>query len=126
MSERGARDRRALGRRGEELAVDYLERRGFRIVARNLHLRHAEIDVLALERRTLAVVEVRLRSSDRFGDAAASVDRRKQRRLVRAAAELIATRRLPRHATLRFDVVTIDAGTTPPTIRLIRDAFTAS
>jgi putative endonuclease len=123
MSQRRAGGRRALGRTGEDLAVRYLEGLGFRILARNLHLRHAELDVIALERRTLCFIEVRLRSSDRFGDAAASVDRRKQRRLVRAAAEVIATRRLPPHTRLRFDVVAIDVRPGGRRIRLIRDAF---
>jgi putative endonuclease len=123
MSQRRAGGRRALGRTGEDLAVRYLETLGFRILTRNLHLRHAELDVIALERRTLCFIEVRLRRGDRFGDAAASVDRRKQRRLVHAAAEVLATRSLPRHERVRFDVVAIDVGPGGRTIRLIRDAF---
>ena len=119
------RNLRTVGRYGEKLAENHLQRLGFRILARNLHLRHAELDLVALEGRTLCFVEVRLRSGRRFGSAEESIDRRKQRRLARAAAEVLATRRLPRHDALRFDVVSVDASHEPPQIKLIRDAFRA-
>ncbi len=119
------RNLRAVGRHGEKLAERHLQRHGFRILARNLHLRHAELDLVALEGRTLCFVEVRLRSDSRFGSAAESVDRRKRRRLTRAAAEVLATHPLPRHDALRFDVVTVDTSNQPPEVHLIRDAFRA-
>jgi putative endonuclease len=125
---RGAsrRDRRALGRYGEKLAEIHLAHQGFRILARNLHLRHAELDLLALEGRTLCFVEVRLRSSHSFGSAAESVDQRKRLRLARAAAQVLAEHQLPSHDTVRFDLLTIDARTHPPALDLIRDAFQLS
>lgn len=117
--------RRALGRRGEVLAEAYLERHGFRILARNQHLRYAEVDLVALDGCALCVVEVRTRSTPRLGTAAESVDWRKRRRLVRAARELVATRHWPRYERIRFDVVTVDTSRDPPALELIRDAFTA-
>ena len=118
-----AASRRALGRRGEELAARHLCARGARILARNLHLRHAEIDLVALEGDVLCIVEVRLRSSNAFGSAAESVDARKRRRLARAASELIARGELPRFRCVRFDVIAIDASREPPTLEHLRDAF---
>lgn len=117
--------RRALGRRGEALAEAYLRRHGFRILARNLHLRYAEVDLVALDGRALCIIEVRTRSSSRFGSPAESVDGRKRRRLVRAARELIAARRWPRYERVRFDVVGVDTSHDPPKLSLIRDAFHA-
>jgi putative endonuclease len=105
------RNTRALGRAGEDLAERHLIGAGFRILARNVHLRHAELDLVALDRTTLVFVEVRLRRSARFGSGEESVDRRKQRRIAAAAAELLARGRLPRAARIRFDVVAIDAAT---------------
>lgn len=119
------RDTRAIGRRGEDLAAEYLVCAGFRILARNVHLRHAELDLVALERTTLVFVEVRLRSSARFGGAAESVDTRKRRRIAAAAAELLARGGLPRTARIRFDVIAIDASSDPPGVTHFRDAFTA-
>ena len=104
------------------MARAHLERLGFRVIARNVHLRHAELDLVALAGTTLCFVEVRLRSSDRFGSAAASVDARKQQRIRRAAAEFLSTHQIPRHRAVRFDVVAIDLQEESP-IRVIRDAF---
>lgn len=115
--------RRALGRFGEDLAERYLRSRGVRILARNLHLRYAELDLLALDGETLCFIEVRLRSSDRFGSAEESVDVRKQRRLARAARAVLSSWRLPRFRQVRFDVVAVDSSSTPPEIRLTQDAF---
>jgi putative endonuclease len=115
--------RRARGRRGEKLAAAHLERAGYRIVGRNVRLQRGELDLVALDGTTLCFVEVRLRSGAGYGTAEESVDARKRRRLVRLARELLATRRLPPHVALRFDVVAIDASQEPPQIRLLRDAF---
>ena len=117
------RDTRALGRRGEALAEAHLRRAGFRILARNVHLRHAELDLIARDGAALVFVEVRLRSSTRFGGAAESVDPRKQRRIAAAAAELLARGGLPRTERIRFDVVAVDASADPPKIEHLRDAF---
>ncbi len=116
-------DRRRRGRDGEAAAEAYLRAHGFRIVARNLHLRHAEIDLVAMEGRTLCVVEVRLRSSDRFGTPQESVDWRKQRRLTRAARLLLARGHLPRYADVRFDVVSVRPSSNGFSVHLLRDAF---
>lgn len=116
---------RARGAAGEALAARHLEQQGLRIVARNVHLRFAELDLVALDGAALVIVEVRLRTGSGFGSAAESVDARKQRRIVRAAAELIARGGLPRFSRVRFDVVAIDAATHPPRLTHIRDAFTA-
>jgi putative endonuclease len=111
------------GRRGEDLAERLLRREGYRILARNVRARDSELDLVALEGRVLCFVEVRLRTGDAFGTAEESVDARKQRRVVRGAREYLATARVPRHERVRFDVVAIDAGRTPPALRLIREAF---
>lgn len=123
--ERSPHGLRALGTQGERLAERYLVGQGFRIIARNVHLRHAEIDLLALEEETLCFIEVKLRTSDAFGTPAEAVGRRKRLRISRAAAQLLATWPLPSHRRVRFDVVAIDAAHHPPLIRLIRDAFSA-
>src|SRR5262245_15536503 len=120
MRARPPRDRRAAGRAGEDLAQELLERAGFRIVARNLHLRHAELDLVALDGATLVFVEVRLRRGDRFGSAAESVDARKQRRIAAAARAALARGELPRAARFRFDVVAIDTAHEPPRVTHVR------
>jgi putative endonuclease len=119
----GRRSTRALGHAGERLAARHLRASGARILARNVHLRHAEIDLVALERGALCIVEVRLRRGSGFGSGAESVDRRKRRRLVAAARELLCRPGLPRFERVRFDVIAIDASVDPPRVEHLRDAF---
>ena len=78
-----------------------------------------------MEGRTLCVVEVRLRTTDRFGTPLESVDRRKQQRLGRAARILLARGNLPRYTEVRFDVVSVRPTNQGFSIDLLRDAFQA-
>jgi len=113
----------AIGREAEDAACRHLERAGYRILARNVRLRLGELDVVATEGGTLALVEVRYRASSLFGGAAASVTAAKQRRLVRAAQALLG--RQPRLAAMpaRFDVVDVRGTAGDLRCRLIRAAF---
>lgn len=77
-------DRRAIGQSAEDIAARFLAERGATIVLRNYRRRLGELDVVALLDDLLLIVEVRTRASARYGGAAASVDFRKQQRIVRA------------------------------------------
>ena len=100
-------DRAALGREAERLAAAHLEAAGASILLRNYRRRRGELDLVALHRGVLLIVEVRLRSNERHGGGAASVDAQKQRRLVHAARQLLQQRRdLARHP-VRFDVIAL-------------------
>lgn len=92
----------ALGRRGEQVAVEYLQRAGFRILDRNWRCADGEIDIVAAERRVLVVCEVKTRSGTGFGTPAEAVTRVRRSRLRRLAA-----RWLIAHGVL-FDEVRID------------------
>jgi putative endonuclease len=116
-------------RRGEDgaaaelLAREHLTLQGLSVVARNYRCRGGEIDLVCDDRGTLVFVEVRYRASQRFGGAAATVDRAKQQRLVLAARHYLA-----RHAgdglmrPCRFDVVVLDR-LDARHLEWIRDAF---
>lgn len=107
-----------LGRQAEDLALRRLRRHGLRLVARNVRNRHGELDLIMQEGELLVVVEVRWRSSARFGGAAASVGPAKQRRLIRATQYWLAE--TGRHGCrLRFDVVAFECGR----FQWLRDAF---
>jgi putative endonuclease len=95
-----------LGRRAERAAERFLERRGLRTMARNYRTRMGEIDLIMLDGEELVFVEVRFRSNERFGGGAATVDPRKQRRLVRAAEHYLMQRRKA-DSPCRFDVVSV-------------------
>jgi putative endonuclease len=110
---------RAAGRAAEELAARFLERQGLAIVARNYRCRAGEIDLVARDGDTLAFVEVRLRGSEAFGGARASVDAAKQRRILEAARHYLARRP---EQPCRCDVVVLDR-LDPARVEWIRDAF---
>ena len=118
---------RSLGQAYEALAVDWLRTQGLRVIARNFSARTGEIDIVARDGDCLVFVEVRARSHPRFGGAAASVDRRKQRRLTRTASSFLQLH--PHWARLpcRFDVIAFEprqsAGAPEP--RWIKGAFSA-
>ncbi len=87
------------------MACNYLRSRGYAILERNWRYQKAEIDILALKGNTLAVVEVKTRSTDAFGDPNAFV-RPNQVRLLRKAAHAYVTRhRL--NLEVRFDFIGI-------------------
>jgi putative endonuclease len=117
-------DRQAIGLWAEQRAADWLAHAGLVIVARNYRCRMGELDIVALEGRVLVIAEVRLRAAERFGGAAASVTLRKQQRLRRAAAHLLA--RHPHYARLpaRFDVLLVPVDATAP-LQWLRGAFEA-
>lgn len=105
-----------LGRRGEALAIEYLERAGYGIVAANFSvpigrntrdvLVNAEIDVVAYDGPTLCFIEVKTRASDEFSPPQANVDLRKRRQIARAARGYRRMLGLM-SAPYRYDVVTV-------------------
>lgn len=119
MSPAASRSARARGLAAEEAAARFLEAKGLAIVARNYRTRFGEVDLVVREGATLVFVEVRRRSWRAWGGAAASVDSRKQARLVAAARHYLA--RLGAEPACRFDVVTWDGDDGPPA--WIRGAF---
>jgi putative endonuclease len=91
---------------GERLARRYLESRGCTVLGQNVRLgRHDEVDLIVRDGRTTVFVEVKARSSDRFGTPEASVTARKRRSIERAIAAYL--RRHPTVQDFRFDVIAV-------------------
>jgi len=118
-------DRRLpLGRRGEKVAARYLRRLGYVIVARGQRDSIGELDLVAVDRRTVVFVEVKTRASHDTGHPADAVDEAKQRRLTRLALSY-----MQRHELLecraRFDVVAVTWGDdrSPPLVEHFAGAF---
>lgn len=118
-------DRRRLGAAVEAAAREHLTDAGLQPVAANANYRLGELDLVMLDRDTLVFIEVRYRRDDRFGGGAASVDFRKQRKLVRAAQLFL--QRHPRYTDgpCRFDVVEAEGDPSAPRLNWLRDAFRA-
>ncbi len=118
---------RKLGERGEAAAARFLKRRGYKIVARSLRDRLGELDLVAVDKRTVVFVEVKTRTSHDAGAPADAIDANKQARMTRAALGYLKRHRLLSHAA-RFDVVAITwpEGKRRPTIEHIPNAFEAT
>ena len=113
-------DRQQIGQAAEDAAVVFLESQGLEVLYRNFRRRAGELDIVARHGDDLIIVEVRTRSSEKFGGAAASVDFRKQAKLRRAAALLLQQRKDLAALRVRFDVVAIGSAG----IEWIKHAFT--
>ena len=111
------------GRRGEDLAHRFLRDQGYTIVARNYRLASgdAEVDLIAWERDTLVVVEVKTRASADFGPPERAVDEEKHRHLLRAARHYARRRNVPME-NVRLDLVTVLLSD-PPQLALFRGVF---
>jgi len=96
-----------IGQAAENIAADFLRAQGLDILERNYLRRMGELDIVARDRDVLVIAEVRTRSSDRYGGAAASVDSRKQQRLIRTASQLLQQRKDLSQLRVRFDVVVV-------------------
>ena len=102
-------EKQIAGDRAEALAIRLIGQAGLQVLERNYRVRGGEIDCIALDGETLVFVEVRSRKNSRFGGAAASIDMRKQQRIIHAAQ--IYLMKHPRHANrpCRFDCILLDS-----------------
>ena len=123
--------RSRFGSAGEALAAEYLERKGYRVLERNVRMPVGELDLVCLaprqprfwRKRELVFVEVKARSSSAFGYPEEAVTRAKQRHLVRAAQSYIAAHRALRGSSYRIDVIAMTyRGTAAPEIIHIPNA----
>jgi putative endonuclease len=94
------------GRAGEERAAIFLESAGYRVVRKNLRLPGGEIDLVCRDGNTIVFVEVKSRSTARFGKALSAVDSRKRQTIRRLAADYVQI--VAPNAQFRFDVVAVD------------------
>ncbi|GJL71040.1 MAG: UPF0102 protein [Nitrosomonas sp.] len=108
------------GNDAEQLAASYLQRQQLILVKQNYCCRFGEIDLIMRENETLVFVEVRMRSSDVFGGAAASITAAKQKKLLRTARHYIAGSNA--EPACRFDVVLL-SGTNGRDVEWIKNAF---
>ncbi|MCF7566923.1 YraN family protein [Sabulilitoribacter arenilitoris] len=94
-----------LGKKGEQLAVDFLLKNGYEIIERNYRFDKAEVDIIAKKQDILAIIEVKTRSTIDFGDPQDFVKPKQIQRLVKAVDEYITANDLDVEA--RFDIIAI-------------------
>ena len=94
-----------LGALGEALAVEFLQKNKYKIVERNWRFKKAEVDIIAQKNNVLAIVEVKTRSSNYFGNPQDFVNQKKIKLLVEAVNEYVNAKNLD--VEVRFDIVAI-------------------
>jgi putative endonuclease len=110
-----------LGKLGEDIATNFLEKNNFKILERNWRYKRAELDIIAMDNKTMIFVEVKTRSDDRMGRPEEAVDTRKRGLMIKAA---IAYMHISRHDwAIRFDIIGIVIKDDVPYIDHIQDAF---
>jgi putative endonuclease len=116
--------KKSLGQQGEDAAARFLKRSGFRILARGLDSRLGELDIIAVDGRTIVFVEVKTRRSTDAGHPSEAIDPRKERRMTQAALAYLKARGLLNYPA-RFDVVAITwpENSRRPAIEHYKNAF---
>jgi len=115
--------KKQFGNRGEDIAVDYLEGKGFEIIERNYHYGHGELDIIAKDKNVLVFVEVKTRKNLEFGPPELAITKNKQRQ-VRKVAEAYLIEKNITDTDVRIDVVAIlIQKNIPPKITHIENAF---
>jgi putative endonuclease len=110
-----------LGKQGEEQAVDFLQKNGYEILETNWIFQKAEIDVIARKEDTLAIIEVKTRSSIDFGLPQDFVKPKKIQLLVKAVNEYVIQNQLD--VSVRFDIIAIHKNANNFNIDHLEDAF---
>lgn len=110
-----------LGKLGEEMAVEFLQKNGYEILETNWVFQKAEIDIIAKTGNTLAIVEVKTRSSIDFGLPQDFVKPKKIQLLVKAVNQYVTARDLD--VEVRFDIIAISKDANQFKIEHLQDAF---
>lgn len=110
-----------LGKKGEQLAVDYLTKEGYKIEERNWRFQKAEIDIIASKQETIISIEVKTRSSKDFGNPQDFVNSKKIKLMVLAMNEYVLMKNLD--IEVRFDIIAITKIKEEFDINHIKDAF---
>ena len=110
-----------LGKKGEQLAVDFLLKNGYDIVERNYRFDKAEVDIIARKEDILAIVEVKTRSTTDFGNPEDFVKPKQIKNLVKAVDEYVNENNLD--VEVRFDIIAIVKTGKNYQIEHLEDAF---
>ena len=110
-----------LGKKGEELAISFLEKKGFVLLEKNWRLRKAEVDIIARKEDLLIAVEVKTRSTVDFGNPQDFVNPKKIKLLVAAIDDYVCERELD--VQVRFDIIAVVHKNSQFEIEHLEDAF---
>lgn len=112
---------KVLGHKGEDIAADYLKKKGYTVLHRNYNTPLGEADIVARDNNTIVFVEVKTRSSDAFGQPFEAVNHRKQEKLKKIALYYLKHNKI--ELPVRFDVVSVVSKNGKAEVNHIVEAF---
>ncbi len=113
---------KTLGEKGEDIAAAFLEKKGYNILFRNYKCSFGEIDIIAKHKKILSFIEVKTRSTKKYGLPQEAVTSVKQTKISRVALEFIQRYKMENRAA-RFDVVSVQSLNDGYAVDLIENAF---
>lgn len=116
-------NKRQKGKIGEELAINYLKKKGYKIIETNFSCKLGEIDIIAKEGETICFIEVKYRKTKEYGTSIEAIDTKKVHKLVNASKYYCMLNKMI-DVPLRFDVIGIDISEKTPNYTLIKNAIT--
>ena len=113
---------KTLGKKGEDMAAAFLEKKGYNILFRNYKCSFGEIDIIAKHKKALSFIEVKTRSTKKYGLPQEAVTPAKQAKISRVALEFVQRYKMENRAA-RFDVVSVQSLNDGYEVDLIENAF---
>ncbi len=116
-------NRQKLGQKGEDMAVAFLQSKGFKIIKRNFEAGQNEIDIITSDNVDLVFVEVKSIRSPSYGSAEFRIPLKKQRSIIKAAYAYLNTYKIPSDMGVRFDVICVNLENYPAGVAHYKGAF---
>ena len=113
---------KTLGKKGEDIAAAFLEKKGYNILFRNYKCSFGEIDIIAKHKKILSFIEVKTRSTKKYGLPQEAVTPAKQTKISRVALEFVQRYKMDNRVA-RFDVVSVQCLNDGYEVDLIENAF---
>ena len=113
---------KTLGEKGEDIAAAFLKKKGYNILFRNYKCSFGEIDIIAKHKKILSFIEVKTRSTKKYGLPQEAVTTAKQTKISRVALEFVQRYKMDNRAA-RFDVVSVQSLNDGSEVDLIENAF---
>jgi putative endonuclease len=110
-----------LGKKGEELATDFLLKNGYEIIIRNYTYQKAEVDIIAKKENVLAIIEVKTRTSSNFGDPQEFLKPKQIQRIIKAVDFFVNDNEI--NTEVRFDIIAIVLNKKGMSLEHLEDAF---
>jgi putative endonuclease len=117
----GSKHNQQFGQLGEDIAVTFLERKGYKILVRNYRFGRVELDIIAEHENDIVFIEVKTRTSDQMAYPEQAVGRAKQRNIRLAAEQFLEEREITKQA--RFDIIAVVKNEVKFEVEHIEDAF---